>query len=364
VLNNPIVAKSLALAQKYEPLANLQKFVQKFKTLYPDATPGQLAAAAQAVNPTIMQQADWATKQAGMSITSLFGGYTAYAAAVNAQARLAEAPWRFANAQAKFAGLGGPSPFSQQQLQAGADMMRRGLPISSALKLAVLNAYPDIASEAAQGQATQASNVAGARAAAVAPVKVQQAADTAVATAVPKAQSASLTQVDKTLSAIEPAYNALESNFSYLLDTANQYGMGPATPVNALLNKLRSMGSPDYTRTNLAMQAVQKEFGKVLSASTGARGVPVAAMREAAATLSMNMTIGQLKAAQESLQTDGRNVLDSYRKQRDALTSQLQGKNQAAPAALSPQDQQALAWADANPNDPRAALIKQHLQGK
>jgi hypothetical protein len=34
---------------------------------------------------------------------------------------------------------------------------------------------------------------------------------------------------------------------------------------------------------------------------------------------------------------------------------------QIANAQLTPQDQEALAWANANPNDPRSAQIKQRL---
>jgi len=84
-LEKGVVGKSLALAQNNMPIAMLQKFVQQFKTMYPNATPGQLYWAAQAANPTLVDQANSATKLAGMSIDSLFKGLTTSAELMNAQ---------------------------------------------------------------------------------------------------------------------------------------------------------------------------------------------------------------------------------------------------------------------------------------
>jgi len=273
---------------------------------------------------------------------------------------------------ARYPGLsGGQSPYTPQQLATAADMLRNGQTIPAAMKPWVYGEYPDLAPEAMQGKARQAATTAAAvspiktqqainTAAGVAPIKVQQAVNTSTATALPKANSAALTQVQKNLSAVEPAYEALHTNFAGLLDAAKKYGLGPATPINEVLNRLRSVGDPDYTTYNLFLKGVQKEFGKILQASTSARGVSVAAMKDAESTLSGNMTIGQLEAAQKALETEGGNVLQSLRNQRDSLIKQLQ--NGGKPVTLSPQDQQALDWANAHPDDPRAVAIKRHLQ--
>jgi hypothetical protein len=195
---------------------------------------------------------------------------------------------------------------------------------------------------------------------------VQQATDTVAATAVPKANSAALTQVQKNLSAVEPAYDALHTNFAGLVQAAKQYGLGPATPINEVLNRLRSAGDPDYTTYDLFLKGVQKEFGKILQASTSARGVSVAAMKDAEKTLSGNMTLGQLEAAQKALETEGANVLNSLKQQRDYLVRQIQGGG-SQPASLqtmTPQDQQAFEWATTHSSDPRAGKIAQYLKDK
>lgn len=57
------------------------------------------------------------------------------------------------------------------------------------------------------------------------------------------------------------------------------------------------------------------------------------------------------------LQTSKRNVREEY----DNTYEYRAQRGAAAPAGLSPEDKQALEWANANPRDPRAAQIKQRL---
>jgi hypothetical protein len=85
-------------------------------------------------------------------------------------------------------------------------------------------------------------------------------------------------------------------------------------------------------------------------------------MQDAEKTLSGNMTLGQLEAAQKALETEGENVLKSLRQQRGSLTKQTQGGN--SQQAMSAEDQQALDWAKNNPSDPRADAISRHLKEK
>jgi len=84
-LEKGVIGKSLALAQNNMPVALLQQFVQKYKTMYPNSTPEQLYWAARNINPTLVEQANSATKLAGMSIDSLFKGLTTSAELMNAQ---------------------------------------------------------------------------------------------------------------------------------------------------------------------------------------------------------------------------------------------------------------------------------------
>ncbi len=59
------------------------------------------------------------------------------------------------------------------------------------------------------------------------------------------------------------------------------------------------------------------------------------------------------------LTTSKRNVREEYDNTYEYRTSR--GGAPAAPAGLSPEDKQALDWANSNPKDPRAAQIKQRL---
>ena len=324
----------LALAQSNQVINLAAKAAAGLLKSNPNLSDRQLDLAMQNIYPALAQQSKDALQLAGLSNTEMFKAVNVFL--------------RQQSLQARYPGYvqGGSSPYTPQQLAGAADMLRNGQSIPTQMKPYVYQAYPDLAPEALAGKAKQAAATVTATAA----PKADAAAQVATATAPVKATSGALSQVTRTLASIEPAYNALETNFSYLLQTAKQYGLGPATPVNTLLNKLRSMGSPDATKFQLALQAVQKEYGKVLTASTGARGVPVAAMREANNTLSPNMTLGQLEAAQQAMQTDGRNVLDSYRQQKTQLMGQLGSASSSAP---SQQFQQGAIYTDANGNKAR-----------
>ena len=322
----------LALAQNNQVINLAARAASQLLHANPNMSDRQLDLTMQTLYPALSEQSKNMLQLAGLSNTQLFKSLYVMQ--------------RQQQINARYPGFSqGGSAYTPQQIATAADMLRNGQQIPMAMKPYVYAAYPDIAPQAMEGKAKQAA----ATVTATATPKAAAAVQTATATAPVKATSTALTQVDRTLSAIEPAYNALETNFSYLLQTAKQYGLGPATPVNAVLNKLRKIGSPDATRFQLALQAVQKEYGKVLTASTGARGVPVAAMREANDTLSPNMTLGQLEAAQQAMQTDGRNVLDSYRSQKAQLTQQLQGNAPAQAAKF----QQGAVYTDANGNKAR-----------
>lgn len=324
----------LALAQNNQVINLASRAAAQLLQAHPNMSDRQLDLTMQQLYPALSEQSKNMLQLAGLSNTEMFK-------AVNVLLRQQ-------SLGARYPGMNtGQMPYSAQQLATAADMLRNGQTIPMAMKPWVYQAYPDLAPEALAGKAKQAA----ATASAVAPVKVQQAVSTATATAAPKATGSALTQVQKNLSAIEPAYQALDANFAGLVNAAKQYGLGPATPVNALLNRMRKMGDPNYTNYEIFLKGVQKEFGKVLQGATGARGVSVSAMKDAEGTLSPNMTLGQLEAAQKALMTEGGNVLNSLRTQKQSLTQQLQGGGQAQ--APSQQFQNGAVYTDANGNKAR-----------
>jgi hypothetical protein len=351
--------RMMALIQNNQPINLAARAAANLLKANPNMSDRELALTMGTINPTLTKQADAAIREAGLSSTDFL--------------RTMNLMLRERSLDARYPGFSnGQSPYTPQQLATAADMLRNGQTIPAAMKPWVYGAYPDLAPEALQGNARKAAATANA----LEPVQVQRAVDTANAlepiqvqrevdkinsTAAPKANSAALTQVQKSLSAVEPAYDALHANFGGLLGAAKKYGLGPATPINTLLNRMRSVGDPDYTYYDMFLKGVQKEFGKVLQ---GARsnGISVHAMQDAEKTLSGNMTLGQLEAAQKALETEGENVLKSLRQQRESLTKQTQGGN--SPRAMNPEDQQAFDWAKNNPSDPRADAISRHLKEK
>ena len=350
----------LALAQNNQIVNLAAQAAANLLKANPNMSDRELALAMNMINPTLTQQSEGMLRLAGLSNTEMF--------------KTINMMLQKQRLEAQYPGIGnGQPPYTMEQLAAGAELLRNGQTIPINMKPWVEALFPGVAAEAVQGKARQAA----ATASAVAPVKTQQAINTArgtapiivqreadkvSATAVPRANSGALTQVQKTLSAVEPAYDALHKNFGGLVQAAKNLGLGPATPINSVWNRLRSVADPDYTTYDLFLKAVQKEFGKILQASTGARGVSVAAMKDAADTLSGNMTLGQLEAAQNALETEGANVLSSLREQREALISRLQGGNTTR--TMSPEDQQALEWARTHSSDPRAGKISQYLKEK
>ena len=307
----------LALAQNNQVINLAGKAAAELIKAHPDWTDRQLSLAMDNIYPALSEQSKNMLQLAGLSNTEMF--------------KTVSALLRQQELGARYPGMGGQTPYSPQAVDAAAQAWKNGVKPPVAMIPWVLQAHPELGGQVAQGQVNLTGQKAAAGASATAPIKVQQAADTAVATAVPRATGSALTQVQKNLSAIEPAYQAMDANFEGLIQAAQKYGLGPATPVNSLLNRMRKMGDPSYTTYEVFLKGVQKEFGKVLQGSTGARGISVSAMKDAEGTLSPNMTLGQLEAAATALKTEGGNVLQSLRDQKQHLTQQLGGNTNSSP---------------------------------
>lgn len=105
----------------------------------------------------------------------------------------------------------------------------------------------------------------------------------------------------------------------------------------------------DASKTGGALGNVSNQEGKQLTASFAA--------------IDRRQDAPDVKAALEQAIADVEGAKTRMREAYDSTYSYKSGR-QAAPSALSPQDQEALAWANANPNDPRAAQIKRQLGAK
>jgi hypothetical protein len=343
--------RMMALIQNNQPINLAARTAADLLKAHPNMSDRELGLTMGMINPTLTKQADAAIRAAGLADTDFF--------------KTVNALLRERSLDARYPGAGGaPMPYSQPQIDAAIELWKRGVRPPADMVRAILASGVDpssFADSVAQGAVDQAAKKAAKTVEATTEPAANKAARIVDATAAPKANSAALRQVQGSLSAVEPAYEALHTNFAGLVQAAKKYGLGPATPVNALLNRLRSAGDPDYTTYDLFLKGVQKEFGKVLN---GARsnGISVHAMQDAEKTLSGNMTLGQLEAAQKALETEGENVLKSLRQQRESLTKQTQSSN--SPRAMNPEDQQAFDWAKNNPSDPRADAISQHLKEK
>lgn len=114
----------------------------------------------------------------------------------------------------------------------------------------------------------------------------------------------------------------------------------------------------DTIKANLGFQELQAM--REASPTGGALGA--IAVQELVA---LQSTLASLDAGQseDQLKRNLRKVQDHYRNWKTAVEKARGGAPAGAPAAggLSGQDAEAMAWANANPNDPRAAEIKRRL---
>jgi hypothetical protein len=334
--------RTMALIQNNQPLNLAARAAADLLKAHPNMSDRELGLTMSMINPVLTKQADAVLRDARLSDTDFF--------------KTVGLLLRERDFDARHPGAGGaPVPYSQPQIDAAIELWKRGVRPPADMVRAILASGVDpssFANSVAQGVVGQAVD----KAKALAPVQVQREVDKILNTAGPKSDSNALKQTEGNLRATETAYNALHANFAGLVQAAKKYGLGPATPINTLLNRMRSVGDPDYTTYDLFLKGVQKEFGKVLQGATGARGITVSAMKDAEHTLSGNMTLGQLEAAQKALEAEGANVLNSLRQQKDISTLRTK--------PMSAQDRSALEWVDENPGDPRAKDILNHLKSQ
>lgn len=134
-------------------------------------------------------------------------------------------------------------------------------------------------------------------------------------------------------------------------------------------------GDPQVARFTVARQVAVNEIGKILSGSMGNGGLSDSARHEVEQLLAGDASLAQLKAAADLLRQDMHNRRTAYEAELEGVRTRMSGRltdKGTAPAeapaqrapALSAEDQQAKAWADANPNDPRAAQILASLKAK
>lgn len=165
-------------------------------------------------------------------------------------------------------------------------------------------------------------------------------------------QASGATDVDVALSTLRDAYDRLES------------GGGITSTKNGLLGNLAAS-----TSSSGIGQATGRAFGTDNQSARNdiamSRPALLAAMMKATGMSAKQMDSNAELKLWLSTATDPTLDIESNRKalaniERKYLSGAQPAQAPAKPA-MSPQDQQAAQWANANPNDPRAAKIKQRL---
>ena len=174
-----------------------------------------------------------------------------------------------------------------------------------------------------------------------------------------------LTDATKREAGIELATNALDghiANLNKLLDATA--AKGGATIVNKPINAIRrAMSSPEIAQLDLAAKQVANEYERAMvGGSLSVAQLHQGAAEDANKLLNGDMTPEQIRAIIPIMRQEMAASKAGAQKTRKELQDRIRqpvGSGGAAPAGAQPsgQDAEAIAWAKANPNDPRAAQI-------
>ena len=147
-----------------------------------------------------------------------------------------------------------------------------------------------------------------------------------------------------------------------ILESLSQSGTNVSTPgmnsgygVGSVMSALSSKDQQQLmqAKRNFVNAVLRRESGAVIADSEFAN-----AEKQYFPQINEGPEVRAQKKANREAATRGI-LVDVPEDRRDSIIAEIRGPK-AAPAA-NPQDAQALAWANANPNDPRAAKIKQRL---
>jgi hypothetical protein len=138
---------------------------------------------------------------------------------------------------------------------------------------------------------------------------------------------------------------------------ANLVSSGEIKSLNDLGNfAAKQTGDKDIVRLNTALNSLINSYARAINP----KGIPtVSDKNHAREVLDAALSKGQLNSALDVMEQE---IAAARAGTEAARTSVIDGKPAAAAPTLSAQDQEALNWANANANDPRAAKIKARLK--
>lgn len=170
---------------------------------------------------------------------------------------------------------------------------------------------------------------------------------------------------------IQTAVNEARGTFPEVLRTSEALPRTNFVPYNKVLEIVRTnTGSPEQRQYAAAIQAAVTAYSQAMS-RTGTNSVY--AQQHAADVISRADGHQAIKASIAQLEREMKIALEAPEQTRRGIIDKIVGApgaahgsatapaGAAAAPARSAQDQQALEWATANPNDPRAAAIKKRL---
>lgn len=180
--------------------------------------------------------------------------------------------------------------------------------------------------------------------------KTKQGIETAFTTGLPSRTLKSINVADDHLKVLNSTVAALENGDTKLF---NQLGNTIAT----------QFGAPAPTDFNGVKAIVADELVKAILGGAGALGDRKAIQETISTANSPDQLRSMIKRYQELMEGQRTGLAEQYKSGggNNANVLSLLNKNKPAAATLSGVDKQALEWANANPNDPRAAQIKQRL---
>jgi hypothetical protein len=181
--------------------------------------------------------------------------------------------------------------------------------------------------------------------------KTKQGIETAFTAGLPSRTLKSINVADDHLKVLNSTIDALQNGDVKLL---NQLGNAIAT----------QMGAPAPTDFNGVKTIVADELVKAILGGAGALGDRKAIQDTVSSANSPEQLRSMIKRYQQLMDGQRTGLAEQYKSGGGNNINVLNLLNRGKAAAVTGVDQQALEWANANPNDPRAAQIKQRLGAK
>lgn len=184
-----------------------------------------------------------------------------------------------------------------------------------------------------------------------------------------KGQRASIETALKDRQKYVSAGNQFVSNFQKQADLVEKYLKPGAAGGVSAINKWiqagrRASSDPDVAAFDAAIRGLAREHQRIVTGVTSNAQLHASAQQTADTLLNRDMSPQEIQATLKVMREEAQNALESGKGEVDLLRTQLTHMGAASKGkqkSMTDEDKQALEWANANPNDPRAAKIKQKL---